>query len=325
MVLPLIPLVLIASGAVTGAAGLLAGGRGAYMMKQAQDEIGSATAKYEQAHAQAVERAEATNERLRDHGRVQEAALDTVVARMAEFIRRNERQVNASLKLLVDGVEVDVHEIDPAEGIRGEALSLLAAVAGAGATGAGAAAGATGLVTTVGVASTGTAIGTLSGAAAESAVLAWLGGGSLASGGGGVALGATALNFVTVGPALLVGGLALNVQGEKALTKARKYAADAEIACGELKAMKIKFDAIDQRLKELKSIIAALVARAVGALDELESVVFDGVAHAALFQQAMTLTVAVRDVASTPPVDDDGDLNEKAAGFKMKYREYLNG
>lgn len=46
-----------------------------------------------------------------------------------------------------------------------------------------------GVATTFGVASTGTAISSLTGAAANSATLAWLGGGSVAAGGGGVAAG----------------------------------------------------------------------------------------------------------------------------------------
>ena len=46
-----------------------------------------------------------------------------------------------------------------------------------------------GIATTFGVASTGTAISTLSGAAATNAALAWLGGGALAGGGGGMAAG----------------------------------------------------------------------------------------------------------------------------------------
>ena len=52
----------------------------------------------------------------------------------------------------------------------------------------------TGLVGTFGTASTGTAIGSLSGAAANSATLAWLGGGSLAAGGGGAAVGTIVLS-----------------------------------------------------------------------------------------------------------------------------------
>lgn len=46
-----------------------------------------------------------------------------------------------------------------------------------------------GVATTFGVASTGTAISALSGAAATNAALAWLGGGALAVGGGGMAAG----------------------------------------------------------------------------------------------------------------------------------------
>lgn len=45
------------------------------------------------------------------------------------------------------------------------------------------------IATTLGTASTGTAISALSGAAATNAALAWLGGGALATGGGGVAAG----------------------------------------------------------------------------------------------------------------------------------------
>ena len=70
-------------------------------------------------------------------------------------------------------------------------------VAGKGAAGVGAGVAvaalgptaAMGIATTFGVASTGTAISALSGAAAANAALAWLGGGALAAGGGGMAAG----------------------------------------------------------------------------------------------------------------------------------------
>lgn len=52
-----------------------------------------------------------------------------------------------------------------------------------------------GVATTFGVASTGTAISSLSGAAATNAALAWLGGGTLAAGGGGMAAGQLLLNL----------------------------------------------------------------------------------------------------------------------------------
>ena len=75
---------------------------------------------------------------------------------------------------------------------------------------------------TYGSASTGTAIVGLSGAAAQNATMAWLGGGGIAAG-GGMALSAVALNFVTIGPTMLVGGLVFNGKGDEKLTKAREY------------------------------------------------------------------------------------------------------
>jgi hypothetical protein len=89
-----------------------------------------------------------------------------------------------------------------------------------------------------GVASTGTLIGSLSGAAAWNATLAWLGGGSLAAGGGGMALGSLVLGGITVGPAVLIGGFVLAGEGEKALTKAREYEAQVNTAIANIEADK---------------------------------------------------------------------------------------
>jgi hypothetical protein len=56
--------------------------------------------------------------------------------------------------------------------------------------------------------------------------LAWLGSGTLASRGLGVAGGAAVRGGIAVAPALLVGGLALSSEGEKALTRAAEHEAD---------------------------------------------------------------------------------------------------
>ncbi len=72
-----------------------------------------------------------------------------------------------------------------------------------------------GVATTFGVASTGTAISTLSGAAATNAALAWLGGGALSVGGGGMAAGhallalAGPVGWAIAGVALVSGGILL--------------------------------------------------------------------------------------------------------------------
>lgn len=70
------------------------------------------------------------------------------------------------------------------------------------------------------LASTGTAIGTLHGAAATNATLAWLGGGSLATGGFGMAGGMAVLGGIVVGPALALGGALLDSKAEDKLYEA---------------------------------------------------------------------------------------------------------
>ena len=80
-----------------------------------------------------------------------------------------------------------------------------------------------GLAFAFGTASTGTPIACLAGAAAENAALAWLGGGALSAGGGGMALGSAVLGGATVGPAVLIFGISLAKEGEKRLTQAHEF------------------------------------------------------------------------------------------------------
>lgn len=85
------------------------------------------------------------------------------------------------------------------------------------------------IATVMGTASTGTAIGTLSGAAATNAALAWLGGGTLAAGGAGIAGGNLVLGmFGPIGIAIAgvsaFGGLAfLRSKNKKQAEEASKY------------------------------------------------------------------------------------------------------
>lgn len=69
-------------------------------------------------------------------------------------------------------------------------------------------------------ASTGTAISGLSGVAATNATLAWLGGGSLASGGFGMAGGTLVLGGLVVGPLLAIGGSVFAYKAAEAKDKA---------------------------------------------------------------------------------------------------------
>ena len=73
----------------------------------------------------------------------------------------------------------------------------------------------------LGTASTGTAISTLSGVAATNATLAFLGGGSLAAGGLGIAGGTFVLGGLVAGPALAVMGFVMNSKADERFENAR--------------------------------------------------------------------------------------------------------
>ncbi|WP_308214110.1 hypothetical protein [Mycolicibacterium conceptionense] len=320
MVLPLIPAVLIAVGAATGGSGLALGGKGALSIKKAQSVRSEAIKRYEARREQSESQVAATNTLLERLGRDQHQALTDVVLRMAEFLRRNERQVRENERLLVDGIDATMHRVTGLSTLDIDAASWIAGAIGSAGAGFGASAGVTAAASTFGVASTGAAISGLSGVAASNAALAFLGGGSLASGGGGMALGAAALNFVTIGPGLLVAGFVTHTQGDKAMTKAKEVCAKVEVGIAELDEFDTKLAAVNMRADELRSLLGDLRGRAVAGLDLLESEPFDAKTHAPRFQRAMTLAMAVRDVAASPVVDEAGDLTEESAKLSVKYR-----
>jgi len=100
----------------------------------------------------------------------------------------------------------------------------------------------------------GTAIGSLSGAAATNATLAWLGGGSLASGGFGMAGGMAVLGGVVAGPVLAVGGMMLASKAEEAKENAYANLSQAELASEEMKTATVKTEAIEKRVLELMNV-----------------------------------------------------------------------
>lgn len=86
-------------------------------------------------------------------------------------------------------------------------------------------------------ASTGTAISVLSGAAAKNATLAWLGGGSLSSGGAGIAGGLQVLGFMITLPAVAITVGLMLVNSRKNVEKALSNAQEGEkyiIECNEI-------------------------------------------------------------------------------------------
>lgn len=122
-----------------------------------------------------------------------------------------------------DGVQLPKYEKKELSDVSIGAGILLGGLGGAslGTAGAFAASSATtSAVMAFGTASTGTAISALSGAAATNATLAALGGGSLAAGGGGMALGSLVLGAAGTGVGILFGGIIFSVVANSLSKKA---------------------------------------------------------------------------------------------------------
>ncbi|EKT76856.1 hypothetical protein WSS_A40595 [Rhodococcus opacus M213] len=323
MVLPLIPVALIAVGALTGGGGVALGGKGAYDIKRAAGQIRDARDRYDRRYAEIEECVETTNTRIVALGEQQKQALSDVVLRLVEFLKRNEKKIRESEKLIADGVDFSQAQISEEHKLAVDVFSWVGGAAASAALATGTSAAVVAAAGSVGVASTGSAISGLSGVAATNATMAWLGGGALSAGGGGMAMGAAALNFVTIGPALLVGGSVISGQGRKALTQAKQAEAEIAVAIAELDVTETRLAAVRTRADELSSLLSRLTTQAIGALDVLELEPFEPHAHAPRLQKAFQLAKAGGDVAAVPVLSDDGELTERSATVTVKYRSMV--
>ena len=133
------------------------------------------------------------NEVLEDFGRFRLEALSATVGkflRCLEMMNQKAKGKEYEFLTQVDITTEQVKEMEAVDMKASDALRTLAVGGGFAAIGvAGTPAIVTSAVTAMCAAGTGTAISSLSGAAATNAVLAWLGGGTIAAGGGGIAAG----------------------------------------------------------------------------------------------------------------------------------------
>lgn len=315
-----VPTALFAVGALAGTGGAALVAKGAQNQLDARKREDVAEQQYQARKELSDLRRAATDDRLAAFAGLQRESYTDAVQRMVEFLHRHERQVRESDRLLVDGIDLVLMSMPSPTGHDMDAGAWFAGAIGTAATGTGTAALISEAVNKYGNASTGTPISGLSGAAKQKAARAFLGGGSLKRGGGGIALGTKARNVTVVGSALLTAGIFTKIQGTRALTHAQQYEADRAVDCAQLDVTDAHLRAVDQRAAEISSVLTHLRAHAVSALDELESVEFNAQQHAALFQKTMTLVKAVQDVAATPLITSDGSLTDKSETLTVKYR-----
>ncbi|MFP2895546.1 hypothetical protein [Corallococcus sp. 4LFB] len=239
--------------------------------------------------------------------------VSTTFRRLFDFLEQMEQQARLAALESLGTLGVNREEVRQFAVQYVEAGGTVSGAVAAAMTGAGASAMTTGLVTSFATAGTGVAMSGLSGAAANSALLAWLGGGSLAAGGFGMAGGAVVLGGIAVAPAVAVAGFVIAREGEKAKTKAEAYSRKVRRQVARIKAAIALLGRAELRVGELSGVLEQLDQRTKAAIDALWTLSggFDtgNEEHLSRFAMAMQLAKAESELMRVPLFTEGGDIN----------------
>jgi hypothetical protein len=230
MPLPLIPIILGAIGGASAIGGIAAGIKGAVDTNDANDVNRRANWLITDAKNLLDASRKSSNTALEALGSKKLYILDKSVTRFVnsfEKLQNVELGDSPGLNELAK-FRLDKQSFDGLKKMGDYAASVVGGAAGGALGGALAGFGAWSAAAAFGSASTGTAIAGLSGVAATNATLAFLGGGSLAAGGLGMAGGMAVLGGLVAGPALLIMGGIFGAAASAELDKARGNFAQAK-------------------------------------------------------------------------------------------------
>lgn len=171
-------------------------------------------------------------------------------------------------------------------------------------------------VMALGTAGTGAAISSLSGAAATNATLAWLGGGTLASGGGGVVMGALALKSLVAGPAVLIAGWYMGSKAKTNFNNAHSNKAEAKKFAEDMSTAIALTNGIESTAKLASDILSTLRAKSRRSLIQLAKVVKEEGTDYSLYTDSakeivfknFKLTQLIKVIIETPILDQKGDI-----------------
>ncbi|OOV11992.1 hypothetical protein [Deinococcus sp. LM3] len=288
-----LPLLLLAGAGLAGTAGLRKLGQGvghfgdAKTIAERAKQLGEATKRH-------MDASDAHFSAVAAHFAEHRQNVQTVsLVRFAQLYERQEARMNLTDKEFAVRFHMPEASFKEIKQTAHLVLNLTNAAMTAGSVGIGAAQGAGVLVGTVGAASTGTAISGLSGAAATNATLAWLGGGSLAAGGGGMALGTVVLGGLAAAPALVVAGFTVAKKGEQALTAAHEFEAGVKEFRAQVSLRMALQQAVISRMRELHSVLERTRFRLDQAVALCEQQERQGTLSDSQFEQALLLAQSV--------------------------------
>ena len=197
------------------------------------------------------------------------------------------------------------------------AAGLFGATIGGLGSGAGVGAAAYASVGAFAAASTGTSISALSGAAATNATLAFLGGGSLATGGWGVAGGTMVLGGMVTAPVLLTGAAFMTWHGRRQLRRQSTTSLELDLADAEFSMAVRRTALVLVRSRQVRSLLRKLAAATAARLSDFAALVETNNDYATYTAQErkdvatlvglVTATVAVM---AAPLVDENGVVSD---------------
>lgn len=313
-----IPIIIGVAAAAAGVYGAAKGISGAIDHSNAKDINNDAQSLVEAANQKVENQRKATNAILEDYGQRKLRAFEGVIS---DFINTFGRLKNVELSSTpeLDKLTAGDFTNTTLDGLRQDYQALKDAGLGLGAGlggGAALAFGAYNGTMLLATASTGTAISTLSGAAATNATLAWLGGGSLAAGGYGVAGGMMVLGGIVAGPALAIFGHIVGNKGEEALNNARSNLEQArtihdqaELTAAKLEAIATVTSLANTTFSKVSTLLRRTVAELKKVLEthgedfrnfseEAKDVVF----------RSVKLAQLLKAMIDTPILDEEGNL-----------------
>lgn len=299
-----IPFLLGASAVVAGALGLGAAMDAQEKFEEAENIVNNAKRAYERKEKELDKKRRKLYSSLTDLGKLKKEVFETRGKKLLNIIENSRTSAEIKSYEMERFIQKDMPVIRD-DIIKLSALDISVDATGSFAMAVLGAAGTYSAVMTFGVASTGTAISTLSGAAATNATLAWLGGGSLATGGFGIAGGMWVLGGLVAGTALAIMGFSLNSKAEKALTQAYEYDAEVNQAIASMEKAEVILDAIKQNILEVKNILGELVKR-FDTLEELYNTVSGVSEKQKALHSMIQVFKAIKEVVNEPILDENG-------------------
>lgn len=309
-----------------GLSGLFGAGKAvkaAYDTSTANDITSSAQHCVDCANEKLNQSKESTNVLLSAYGKKKLEALDKQIhpfVVLFKQLKNVELSESAELERLKIGAfsEVTVAEIQHSCKVAHGMLQGIGAGAVGGALTAFGAYSGTMMLASAG---TGTAISALSGVAASNATLAWLGGGTLAAGGMGVAGGTTVLGIMVAGPALLIFGSILGAKASKKLSEARANMEKAKTFEKEINGICQKLAMIQEVTNAASEVLSSLRGRLRRANSSLERIIsengtdfskYDNKTKAVVFR-GVKYAQLVKAVIDTPILNSNGELLQDAS------------